>query len=213
MCIAIIKNKNVKMPDKDILKICFDNNSDGAGFAFYRNGLIHIKKGFFTFNGFMEAIDKANIKSEEPMLIHFRVATHGKINIDNCHPFPVTNKFSKMIFPNIITNDDVMVHNGKLDIGITSSMYSDSMHMAKALYQLDRTYYKDLIDYLIKPTEKNKRGNRIAILTHNGEIEKYGIGWIKDKNIWYSNDSYKINSTYKSKKTTKVYKKNVYLGY
>ena len=204
MCVALIKNKNVDLPNEDILKICFKNNPDGAGFAYCRNGNIIIRKGFFTFDGFYKALMNENIKKEESALIHFRVATHGKINIENCHPFPITDKFSKMTNPFSENNTSVMVHNGKLNINITSSIYSDSMHFAKTLFEFDRQNNKSFIDYIIRPTSKNKRGNRIGILNIDGTTEKYGVGWIEDNGIFYSNDSYKENSTYKGvKKTTK----------
>ena len=212
MCIAIIKPKNVDLPSEYILRICFNNNPDGAGFAFNRNGKNYIHKGFFTFDGFIKALKRCDIKKEESALIHFRVATHGKINIDNCHPFPLTDKFYKMTNPYIVTSNDVMIHNGKLNIKITSSMYSDSMHIAKSLYELDRNTYKEFINFIIRPTEKNKRGNRIGILTNVGVTEQYGEGWIKEHGIWYSNDSYKINSTYKTVKKVKKYYSTVKLG-
>ena len=206
MCIAIVKNKNVDLPNKDILEICFKNNPDGAGFAYCRNNNIYIKKGFFTFNGFYNALKSVNIQKDESVLIHFRVATHGKINIENCHPFPIIDKFSKMINPSLITNGSVMVHNGKLSIPITSSIYSDSMHFARALFEFDRNNNKDFINYIIRSTENNKRGNRIGILNVDGTTEIYGDNWIEKDGIFYSNDSYKENSTYKQtiKKKKKV---------
>ena len=34
MCIIVAKDKNVDVPTIDILKRCFDYNSDGAGFMY-----------------------------------------------------------------------------------------------------------------------------------------------------------------------------------
>lgn len=212
MCVALVKNKDIDLPSKDVLKVCFKNNPDGAGFAYCRDGNIVINKGFFTFEGFYKALESANIKKHESALIHFRVATHGKINIENCHPFPIVDKFVKMTNPIIKSNDSVMVHNGKLTIPITSSIYSDSMHFAKTLFGFDRKNNKDFIDYIIRPTEKNKRGNRIGILNTDGSTEIYGVGWIEEDGIMYSNDSYKENSTYKSakkKKSKKYYRTTI----
>lgn len=201
MCVALIKKSGIKLPDENILKICFKNNPHGAGFAIFRNNQIYIHKGFFTFNGFMKEINNVSPTLEEPMLIHFRVATHGKINIENCHPFPIVDKFYKMVAPIKVFNDtDVMVHNGKLNIAITSPKFSDSMHFAKSIVGLDRKKFSGIINMAIAPTETNLRGNRIAVLTKNGEIEKYGIGWIEDDGIFYSNDSYKEFSEYKGHK-------------
>lgn len=203
MCVAIIKKSGVDLPSEEILKICFKNNPHGAGFALFRNNLIYIHKGFFTFDGFMKEIKNVSPTKEETMLIHFRVATHGKINIENCHPFPIVNRFFEMANPiKVFSDTDVMVHNGKLSIEITSGSYSDSMHFARALFGLDRTKFSDIINMAIHPTELNPKGNRIAVLTRDGNIEQYGVGWLEDGGIVYSNDSYKEVSTYKGHKPT-----------
>ena len=209
MCIAIIKNKNIELPSEDILRICFNNNPDGAGFVLNRNGVNYIYKGYFTFDGFLKALKLVSPLKEESLMIHFRVATHGKINIENCHPFPIDGYFKNMLKPIYATNSDVMIHNGKLLIDITNPIYSDSMHFAKSLYQFDRKNNSEFLEYIIQPTDKNKRGNRIGILTSNGETEHYGVGWIEQNGILYSNDSFKTNGTYKSSfkkkiKTTRV---------
>lgn len=198
MCVALIKKSGVDLPSEDILRICFKNNPHGVGFALFRNNQIYLYKGFFTFAGFMKELKNIEPTKEEPMLIHFRVATHGKINIENCHPFPIVDKFYKMLNPiKVFTNTDVLVHNGKLNINITSNKFSDSMHFAKEIVGLDRKRFAGIINMAIAPTTSNTRGSRIAILTKDGEIEKYGEGWIEDDGIIYSNDSYKEFSIYK----------------
>ena len=45
MCIAIYSLKGTDIPSEDILKTCFLNNPDGAGFAFNKGGKVHIVKG------------------------------------------------------------------------------------------------------------------------------------------------------------------------
>jgi len=198
MCVALIKKSGIDLPSENILKICFKNNPHGAGFALFRNNQIYIHKGFFTFEGFLKELKNVEPTKEEPMLIHFRVATHGKINIENCHPFPIVDKFYKMVHPiKVFSDTDVMVHNGKLNIAITSSKFSDSMHFAKEIVGLDRKRFASIINMAIAPTSTNSRGSRVAILTKDGELEKYGEGWIEDDGIIYSNDSYKEFSTYK----------------
>ena len=42
MCVALVKNKDIDLPSKDVLKVCFKNNPDGAGFAYCRNGRNYI---------------------------------------------------------------------------------------------------------------------------------------------------------------------------
>ena len=47
MCIIVVKPAMVEMPKMEILKRCFENNNDGAGFA-YRlpDSEVHYQKGF-----------------------------------------------------------------------------------------------------------------------------------------------------------------------
>ena len=97
MCVAIVKPSGVPIPERNVLKICFKNNPDGAGFAYCRNGKNYICKGFFTFSHFWNALMSANIKKNEAALIHFRVATHGNIDKFTCHPFLITDNYDSLL--------------------------------------------------------------------------------------------------------------------
>ena len=48
MCVAVYKPIGVELPTKEELYNCYLRNQDGAGFAFYRNGKINIKKGVIS---------------------------------------------------------------------------------------------------------------------------------------------------------------------
>ena len=52
MCIIVYKPQNTKFPSENTLRECFQNNDDGAGFMFSSNNVVHIKKGFMTFEKF-----------------------------------------------------------------------------------------------------------------------------------------------------------------
>ena len=93
MCIAIYSLKGTDIPSEDILKTCFLNNPDGAGFAFNKGGKVHIVKGFMDYKGFMAAFKKYDAEfgfKQRGVLIHFRIATHGGVNVGCCHPFPIS---------------------------------------------------------------------------------------------------------------------------
>ena len=63
MCIAITSPIGTEIPTDDILKTCFRNNQDGAGFAF--NTDIHqvkIVKGFMDFESFITAFHEYDKK-------------------------------------------------------------------------------------------------------------------------------------------------------
>jgi predicted glutamine amidotransferase len=88
MCIAIYKPKNIVLK-KEILKECWMDNPDGAGFAYRTENKsgeeIIIHKGYMRFKSFWSAYTKLSQSLE--MVIHFRFATHGLIDKHNTHPF------------------------------------------------------------------------------------------------------------------------------
>ena len=84
MCIAIVKPKDRTIP-LSTLEHCWDTNPHGGGFALPDGtGRVTIHKTLdweeFTTLWHQYADPAA------PMLVHFRLATHGMVNLDNCHP-------------------------------------------------------------------------------------------------------------------------------
>lgn len=53
MCIIIVKNSRMDLPDKEILKRCWNKNPHGAGFMYNYNDVV-IKKGFMFLMIFMK---------------------------------------------------------------------------------------------------------------------------------------------------------------
>lgn len=95
MCVIIYKPAGKELPSLDILDKAYHRNPHGCGLVspsvFYKG---------LSYNSF-----KKNLKeccSDEPLLIHFRLATHGSVKKPNCHPF-----YNKEI-------DTFFMHNGIL---------------------------------------------------------------------------------------------------
>jgi len=208
MCIAILKpdGENIK---KDRLKTCFTNNDDGAGYMFAKDGILHFFKGFFKFDEFWKSYVKNVVKNGNPMsAIHFRIKTHGKTNVDNCHPFKI--------------NDSVgFIHNGIIDMVKTDPKRSDtSMFNDLVLKKLPNGFIRNsAITSLI---EEAIGGSKLVFLDNKGQylISNEALGkW--DSNVWYSNSTYKWSFSYYHKpvygytfgsdtyKKTKETKKNV----
>ena len=125
MCIAIYKNQGVELYE-DTLKNCWESNSDGAGFMYADKGKLHIEKGFFTFQDFMEAYDEHKYKQA---VLHFRIRTHGNIDYDNCHPYSVDDNLA-------------FVHNGTISIDETDKSKSDTWHFNEEILKPIRKRYK-----------------------------------------------------------------------
>ena len=80
MCVIIYKPKGVELPSIELLTKAHQRDPHGCGLVtpnVYYKGL--------SFESFKRHIKKCS--AEEPMLIHFRLATHGSIKKSNCHPF------------------------------------------------------------------------------------------------------------------------------
>lgn len=81
MCVIIIKRKGVPLPARNILEACHHANPHGMGFVsssgkYYRG---------MDYKRFLFGLD--SVGKEEECIIHFRIATHGSICPENCHPF------------------------------------------------------------------------------------------------------------------------------
>lgn len=197
MCIAAYSIKGNPIPNDDILKTCFRNNSDGAGFAFNTdNHQVQIIKGFMTFESFITALHEYDEKyslKDRGVLIHFRITTHGGTNPSNCHPFPVSNSEKHLKKLKFVSNY-ACVHNGiisltadrKSDISDTMIFVKD--YLSKISSNKGWFYNKkniELIEALID--------SKMAILNGNGEIiATSGFHKGADGN-YYSNTSYKTS--------------------
>ena len=178
MCIAILKPKGVSI-SKEILETCHNNNKDGMGFSYIDGDKMYIKK-FMKFDEFYKEFEKVQDKST--MLIHFRIATHGKVEVKNCHPFWLNHRMA-------------LIHNGVI------SGYGDKN---------SKTDTQDFIDKVIgniswkewkNPCYRELVGkaigySKLAILdiTGNYYIINENLGEWSD-GIWYSNQSYKPKQT------------------
>jgi hypothetical protein len=113
MCIIIIKKKNVAVPSHEVLENCFINNSDGSGIAYVKNGSnkVIIEKGFLFFEEFIGRINELNFQSDDIVMYHFRLATHGLNNKENTHPFPLSRNITdlKKLY---LETDIAIAHNG-----------------------------------------------------------------------------------------------------
>lgn len=95
MCVIVYKPKGVRMPSSNIIRACARANRDGFGFCtptkFFKST---------SYEQFKEQL--ASVETDEPCIMHFRLATHGSVCKSNCHPFKKGDVF--------------FAHNGVLSI-------------------------------------------------------------------------------------------------
>lgn len=185
MCIAIL-TKPGKVLNADVFKRCWMFNRNGFGMAFVNgiDGNVEIDKGWMTVDNALRQyhrIAEDRKCADRPMLLHFRAATVGGINEENCHPFKVKG--------------GAMIHNGTFWHDALSAK-SDSRILAEMMH--NELHYANLVGHK-EAFDKAFGYNRVAFLFKEGKYviisEKYSGGtgqfgqWKDD--IWYSNGGWK----------------------
>ena len=178
MCIAIVKPMG-KTISKDVLQTCATNNPDGMGFAYVKDNVIYIEKYLKDFEKFYESYSK--VEATSPMLIHFRIATHGGVTLENCHPFKMNKKM-------------VLIHNGII------SGYGDKEKKSDTRDFIDRVLSKISWKMWKNPAFIELLGSAIGyskfgVMDTSGEL--YIVNETKGEwvdGVWYSNSSYKAKT-------------------
>lgn len=99
MCVIILQPKEAHL-DKERAERLWKVNPDGGGFSFVNDRRKIETWKAMDFNPFWKRFEEA--RSDNPQtdfLIHFRIATHGTVDLDNVHPI-------------VIDEDNVVAHNG-----------------------------------------------------------------------------------------------------
>ena len=178
MCIiaAIPVGKEIS---KETLKRCWDNNPHGGGFMCGDGSKVVVFKEMQSFKRYWKEFTRARlIHRNSGFVCHFRISTHGKINVDNCHPFLVNKGLG-------------FAHNGIIYSAPRSNDFSDTyMFNECILKKLPNGFLSNLsIATLI--ASYIGAGSKLAFLNSKGVIsiinEKAGV-W--DKGVWYSNTGY-----------------------
>ena len=212
MCIIVAKPAGVARPTEDVLKTCWNNNSDGAGFMYRdpRTGKVIIKKGYMHYKEFIKAIEDSNLTDEDAIVYHFRITSSGGTSPENTHPFPISRNMDDLKLLKLSCGVG-MAHNGVLGSG--KGTHSDTqLYITEVLSE--PTVLKGILSgnkVITKLVEADITGSKFAILDKSSLL-LLGSGWIKgsetdEPSLYYSNSSYKAR--------TYVYTKpvNYYGGY
>lgn len=194
MCIIVAKKKGLELPKKEILKSCFDYNSDGAGIMFNDGKQVFIEKGFMDFNSFysrlMEIDKEVNLVNND-LALHFRISTSGNIDQGNCHPYPISTE-TEQLRTLKMTTDIGMVHNGIIQKHIPE---------AKSILNDTQTFIKNFVYGMYKANNNflaleanikalgDEAGSKLCFIDKDN---MYIIGNFIEEidGIFYSNSSY-----------------------
>jgi glutamine amidotransferase len=178
------------LPSREKLENSALNNPDGFGYAIaipeeQRILVAHTMSADEAINDFLA------LKAKYPQgyaMWHARLATHGSMCLDNCHPFQV-GKDSKTF----------LAHNGILPTIHEKSDRSDTRILAETI--LPRMGGVAALDdpQMWSVLEEFTAGSKVAVLSVNPQA-KYQIYLLHEKSgkydeseVWWSNDSHTIS--------------------
>ncbi len=182
MCIMLTKPASERL-DKQAIRNCFDGNGDGAGFAWASGGLLNIqKRPQWDFEELWNALVE---REHLPMLIHFRLSTHGGLTTANTHPFHLVTGDPKIQL--------AMAHNGIFKVK-PSGDDSDTVAVIKSFIQPALMKNPNIVT-----TKKFRNAikpyagwSRIAWMDNYGTFYYYGHEEGETWNgCWWSNSGYK----------------------
>ncbi|MDR1652507.1 MAG: class II glutamine amidotransferase [Prevotellaceae bacterium] len=165
MCLIIVKPAGAKMPAKNIIKTAAKINSHGFGFCTETKYFRALK-----FAEFEKQLQKIEIN--ENAIIHFRLATHGSIKVQNCHPFYKNNIF--------------FAHNGVLNLATFNDKTDSEMFFINEVLPLakKKCFASQYFDFYMKQCAINNY-SRFAMLA-DGKLKMYGL-FEQYKDCFYSN--------------------------
>ncbi len=173
------------MPDTEALLNGTYVNDDGHGFAIVTTDQLIVRRGMDA-DAMIGAFDTARHQYPEgPALFHSRLSTHGHIDVDNCHPFPIGGDGRTVIAHNGVLPAAVQPTKGdpRSDTRIAAEDYLPSLGSLRSRRTRKRVELWMTIH------------NRMVILTVDRAFkdhayilnEKSGT-W--NRGIWYSNNGY-----------------------
>lgn len=198
MCIIVAKNAKVAMPTEEILRTCFKNNPDGAGFMLASKGKVFGFKGLMTADELITELAKAEKRfgnlDKLPVVIHCRIKTHGETCQGNTHPFPLDCGYREMRKTEWVARQG-FAHNGIIyaydrDADIKNLNVSDTMVFAKKAAS-PIAHYADiasdpaLLDFLFAVAN-----SKLCFLSGKGKLATRGE-FTEQNGVLYSNTSFR----------------------
>lgn len=189
MCIIIYHEGGDVVPEEH-----FDNSivnhPDGYGLTYMnKKGRIIIYKNLDGGVLKKKYYDLVEVNNTSPFILHFRNATHGTPSTKNCHPFRIDKDY---VFAHNGTVHPCIPHKENIgDYSDTRIFNEDVLRHLPDQWFMNQAIEELLEDYIgaSKLAIMNKQGSVWLINGHKGTL---------DKNIWYSNESYKNNKRAKA---------------
>ena len=181
MCILVYKPAGVKLPAKNLVKNCYDNNPDGCGMMWVEDGKVKIDKDLYDFETFYSKLLEHEDKN---LVFHCRIKTHGAISKDNCHPFRITDEFA-------------LAHNGILNVqcyeGMTDSESFGIDYMGHLTKEdLYNPKFQKILNEIVVAN-----ASKVAVMTTDDKVILFNEGgFIQDNGVYFSNNTFRYCYSY-----------------
>lgn len=182
----------------DFITSGFNCNRAGSGFMYKKAGenFVHINKGFFNLANLLKAIKDADLKDEDELVIHHRIATAGNTDDENTHPFVVSDIHEEVILLEGKVEKPCLAHNGIFsnikELEWIDQDYSDTYAFSRYimsepnilnLFKTNQAIFKIALKGVLS-------WSRLALLFPDRDMIMLG-DFTKDNGYFHSNDGYK----------------------
>lgn len=181
MCVIAVKPKDIDMPSDERIADMWKTNKDGAGYMYALDDNIYIEKGFMTLDELKTALrmlnEKLNVRNltfkDIPMVMHFRITTHGGTSRENTHPFPLSTNVEHLRALDVVAKMGV-AHNGVIySMPVEKELSDTQIFIRDIAYPLSRLSKSFTTKYatLIKAVSST---SRFAFMNGSGIITLIG---------------------------------------
>lgn len=202
MCIAILNLATASPITEQQFKTCWKANPDGAGMIFVSGDQLYVQKEMTDVDRFYQSyLYYKEVNPLSNFVIHFRVATAGRVCEHNCHPF-------------IVNKDLAFVHNGMIDI-TSNAEYSDTYFFNELLRKLPADFLEN--DGIRTLIQGSIGWSKLVFLQSDNRwhIINDKKGYWEPCGNWYSNSSHKeyVPAAYTYKGADAWWNQNDYAKY
>jgi hypothetical protein len=164
--------------EAEAIRTAWENNHNGAGFMYVRDGRLIVRKPFYKLKDLLAAyeIDHGLYGKDSPFALHLRMKTHGEVDETNTHPHV------------LIDGQAALMHNGVLSVAIPAGCgLSDTAYFCRTV--LLQRQASQLTGKRLRRTLEEMIGewNKFIIMDYTGRVSICNAAagsW--DGNRWYS---------------------------
>lgn len=184
MCLLITKPEGVDF-DEAFLRGVYDLNKDGIGVMYAKDNTLFTRKAVPKNFEDVIAFWKQNV-GERECAIHFRMQTHGDVDLTNCHPYQVLS--AEDGYPLWL------MHNGILHTGnLRDTTKSDTWHYIQ-------TYLRPMLlrnpEFFLNPVFAELIGEHIGDDNKFVLMDAYGNVVTVNEHVFVEHNGAKLSNTY-----------------